>query len=124
MFGVSQNGENTIIAAVTEPHLAGTAECDTFAPDMPKVKVSLRIRELAEPVGITNPYELSKRTGMPYESCRLIWSENTRRIDLTTIEKLCEVFGVIPGHLFTYEYQPDEPEVKPSEPKSKGKRKG
>jgi DNA-binding Xre family transcriptional regulator len=74
----------------------------TVAPDMAKLKVVLRIRDLAEAVGIRNPYELSKRTGMPYESCRLIWSEGTRRIDLATIERLCETFGVIPGQLFKH----------------------
>jgi DNA-binding Xre family transcriptional regulator len=98
--------------------LSVPATCDTVAHDMARYKVSLRIQELGEAVGILNPYELSKRTGMPYESCRLIWSEQTRRIDLTTIEKLCEAFGVIPGQLFRYEILPDEPQ---SETKSRRK---
>ncbi|MFP5265578.1 MAG: helix-turn-helix domain-containing protein [Blastocatellia bacterium] len=95
----------------------------TVALDMAKVNVSLRIRELAEPVGINNPYELAKRTGMPYESCRLIWSEKTRRIDLGTIEKLCEVFGVIPGQLFKYEVEPDAPSESTEKTKKSGSRR-
>jgi DNA-binding Xre family transcriptional regulator len=124
MIAEIQKASGARIVAGEAGHLAVASDYDTLAPDMAKVKVSLRIRELAEPVGITNPYELSKRTGMPYESCRLIWSEATRRIDLTTIEKLCEVFGVIPGQLFNYEYLPDETGVKASESKSKIRRKG
>jgi DNA-binding Xre family transcriptional regulator len=62
--------------------------------------VRLRIRDLAIPAGIENAHQLAKKTGMPYETCRLLWSENTRRISLDTIEILCETFGVVPGQLF------------------------
>jgi DNA-binding Xre family transcriptional regulator len=110
-----------VIASIPISQAAGLSHpsaCDTVALDMARYKVSLRIQELGEAVGILNPYELSKRTGMPYESCRLIWSEQTRRIDLSTIEKLCEVFGVIPGQLFRYEIMPDDQQAE-----TKGRRK-
>jgi DNA-binding Xre family transcriptional regulator len=67
---------------------------------MSRVSVRLRIRDLAIPAGIENAHQLASKTGMPYETCRLLWSEKTRRISLDTIEKLCEAFGVVPGQLF------------------------
>jgi len=75
---------------------------------MGKVSVRLRIRDLAIPTGIENAHQLASKTGMPYETCRLLWSEKTRRISLDTIEKLCEAFGVVPGQLF-YHTADDRP---------------
>jgi DNA-binding Xre family transcriptional regulator len=76
---------------------------------MGKVSVRLRIRDLAIPAGIENAYQLASRTGMPYETCRLLWSEKTRRISLDTIEKLCGAFGVVPGQLFYHTADYDQP---------------
>jgi DNA-binding Xre family transcriptional regulator len=80
---------------------------------MGKVSVRLRIRDLAIPAGIENAYQLANSTGMPYETCRLLWSEKTRRISLDTIEKLCEAFGVVPGQLFYHSTAHDSPPRRP-----------
>lgn len=93
-----------------------------FAGTM-KVKVKLNIKALAEAVGIANPYQLSDKIGRPYETCRLLWTEQTRRIDLGIIEDLCGAFGVLPGQLFKHEIITDEePEPEKPTPARKSKK--
>jgi DNA-binding Xre family transcriptional regulator len=81
----------------------------------------LIVREVAEREGISNPYELSKRARLPYETCRALWNENSNMIALKTLERLCTVLKVRPSQLI--EYEPEE--LPPAEEgKPKGKRKG
>jgi DNA-binding Xre family transcriptional regulator len=77
---------------------------DTFS----RIMIRLVVKEVAEKEGITNAKELSTRTGLHYESCRLLWYGKTRRIDIDTVEKLCDALHVRPGQLFEYEYEPDK----------------
>jgi DNA-binding Xre family transcriptional regulator len=69
----------------------------------------LLIRETAIREGIDNPNALAVATGLPYETCRRLWREEATRIDLLTIEILCDALRVRPGQLFDYEYEPDRP---------------
>jgi DNA-binding Xre family transcriptional regulator len=69
--------------------------------------VRLLIREVAEKRGIKNPFVLSKETGLNYAACYKMWQGDQTRIDMKTLARLCEVFGVKPGQLF--EYQPSKP---------------
>lgn len=91
--------------------------CANLARNMLKMIV----REVAERAGITNPYQLAEAAQLPYETCRLIWTGKSTRIDLRTIERLCTVLGVVPGQLFDF-----KPEEMPSssKPEQAGKRKG
>jgi DNA-binding Xre family transcriptional regulator len=59
--------------------------------------VILKIRELAEKVGINNPLVLSKRSGLAYANCYKLWHDQQTRIDLTTIDSLCEALECEPG---------------------------
>lgn len=95
--------------------LSDAAGRDTLPDNMSTMR--LTIREVAEKEGITNPKELAERTGLYYESCRLMWNGSSRRIDLDSLKAICDALNVGPAQLF--EYRRDEPAPEP-----KGKRKG
>jgi len=69
--------------------------------------LKLLIRETAIREGIENPNALAQATGLPYETCRRLWREDATRIDLLTIEVLCNTLQVRPGQLFDYDPEPD-----------------
>jgi DNA-binding Xre family transcriptional regulator len=73
--------------------------CDSLSQSM----IRLIIKEVAMKEGIITPFDLSHKTGIPYESCRLMWGGETKRIDLKSIERICTVLGVRPGQLFEFE---------------------
>ncbi len=64
--------------------------------------VKLLVKEVAEKKGIENPFMLAKETGLNYAACYKMWHGEQQRIDLKTLARLCEVFGVKPGQLFEY----------------------
>jgi DNA-binding Xre family transcriptional regulator len=66
------------------------------------IMVLLKVRELAEKRGITNPLALSKRSGLAYANCWKIWHDQQTRIDLTTIDRLCEALDCEPGDFLVY----------------------
>jgi DNA-binding Xre family transcriptional regulator len=74
--------------------------------------IKLNIKETAEREGIKNANLLSEATGLPYETCRKLWRGEARRIDLSTIERLCDVLHVRPSQLIDYEFEPDKPKRK------------
>ena len=67
------------------------------------VAVRLKIREIAEKRGLTNPLMLSKKSGVPYAACHAIWNDQQKQIGLETINKFCIALRVKPGQLFEYE---------------------
>ena len=71
--------------------------------------MSLRwtVREVAEKDGITSARDLARRSNLHFESVRRIWNDTARRVDLDTIEALCDTLGVRPGQLFQYSPEPD-----------------
>ncbi|HXG92961.1 MAG TPA: helix-turn-helix transcriptional regulator [Blastocatellia bacterium] len=64
--------------------------------------IKLKIKEAAESKGYDNPFALSQKTGINYAICYRLWHGNQRRIDLSTLEKLCDALRVNPGKLFEY----------------------
>ena len=64
--------------------------------------VLLRVRELAESKGINNPFVLSDRTGLAYANCWKMWKGKQTRIDLNTIDRLCEALECKPGDFIKY----------------------
>jgi DNA-binding Xre family transcriptional regulator len=85
--------------AEVEPH-------GTVARDM---TLRLIVREVAEREGIKTPYELSKLAGLPYETCRALWNEQSNMIALKTLERICTVLKVRPSQVIEF-----EPEVLPA----------
>lgn len=69
------------------------------------MSVKLRVREVAEKRGITNPLMLSKQSSVPYAACHAIWNDQQKQIGLETINRLCTALRVKPGQLF--EFEPD-----------------
>jgi len=67
--------------------------------------IRLAIRKAAERKGITNPYRLAKETRINYAVCHQLWQGTSKRVDLSTLARVCEVLGVKPGQLL--EYHPD-----------------
>jgi DNA-binding Xre family transcriptional regulator len=97
--------------------------CDVeFSDKVQSSMIRLIIKEVAMKEGILNPFDLSSKTGIPYESCRLMWGGNTKRIDLKSIEKICKVLGVRPGQLFEYQAG-DIPDAETNKPKQQKKAK-
>jgi DNA-binding Xre family transcriptional regulator len=60
----------------------------------------LKVRELAEARGIPNPLALSKQGGLAYAMCHKLWNDQQTRIDLATIDRLCDLLACSPGELF------------------------
>ena len=65
--------------------------------------IKLIVRELAAAAGIGNALVLSRQSGLAYAMCHKLWNDQQTRIDLTTIDRLCEVFGCSPGDLIVRE---------------------
>ena len=62
--------------------------------------VTLVVKDVAEKAGIKTAYELAQRTRIPVRSVYRIWDGSAKMIGLETIDRLCEVLDVGPGHLF------------------------
>ena len=88
----------------------GPARIDSVGAAM----IALNIKETAQREGYDNPNSLASAAGLPYETCRKLWNGLATRIDLGTIERLCNLLRVRPGQLFDYEYEPDRPKRKPA----------
>ena len=61
--------------------------------------VELKIREVAEGKGISNPFALSQATGLAYATCHNIWNGQPGMIGLDTLDRLCEALDCEPGDL-------------------------
>ena len=61
--------------------------------------VELKIREVAEGKGVSNPFALAQATGLAYATCHNIWNGQPTMIGLDTIDRLCEALDCEPGDL-------------------------
>lgn len=61
--------------------------------------IELRIRELAEGRGISNPFSLAKESGVAYSNCYKLWNNQQKMISLDTLERLCEALSCGPGDI-------------------------
>ena len=68
--------------------------------------IKLNIRNLAAGAGIGNPLVFSRQSGLAYAMCYKLWNDQQTRIDLTTIDRLCEVLRCSPGELFVRDPSP------------------
>ncbi len=68
--------------------------------------MELTIKEVAEKAGIANARQLAARAGLQLNSAYGLWNATAKRVDLGTLEKLCTLFGVVPGQLFRFEADP------------------
>lgn len=53
--------------------------------------------------GVDNPFVLSQRSGLNYAVAYRLWHGEQRRIDLGTLERLCDALKVKPGQFFEYQ---------------------
>jgi DNA-binding Xre family transcriptional regulator len=67
--------------------------------------VRLKVKEIAEKVGIKNASQLRTRTGLGVSTCYQLWDGSAQGIQLDTLNTLCNVLQVGPAMLF--EYIPD-----------------
>jgi putative transcriptional regulator len=65
--------------------------------------IKLIVRDLAAAAGIGNALVLSRQSGLAYAMCYKLWNDQQTRIDLTTIDRLCDVLRCSPGDLFVRE---------------------
>ena len=66
-------------------------------------KITLKIKEVSESKGVDNPFALSQQSGLNYAICYKLWHGNQKRIDLGTLERLCDTLKVNPSKFFEYE---------------------
>jgi DNA-binding Xre family transcriptional regulator len=64
--------------------------------------IKLRVQEAARLAGVENPFDLSRRTGLPYEVSRSLWNGDSKMIALKTLDKLCIGLAVHPSQFFEY----------------------
>jgi DNA-binding Xre family transcriptional regulator len=67
--------------------------------------MKLKVKEIAEKVGIKNAAQLRNVTGLGMQSCYQLWEGEAKMISLETLNTLCNVLQVGPAMLF--EYTPD-----------------
>jgi DNA-binding Xre family transcriptional regulator len=67
--------------------------------------VKLKVREIAEKVGIKNAAQLRARTGLGMKTSYQLWNGETELLSLQTLNTLCNVLQVGPALLL--EYTPD-----------------
>jgi DNA-binding Xre family transcriptional regulator len=67
--------------------------------------VKLRIKEVAEKLGIKNAAQLREFTGLGMGTCYQLWDNKAQGIQLDTLNTLCNKLQVGPAMLF--EYTPD-----------------
>lgn len=61
--------------------------------------VKLRVRELADELGM-NIRTLANQAGISYNSAHALYNGHVSRVDLDTLDRLCDVLKVEPGDLF------------------------
>ena len=64
------------------------------------------MREVAERAGVKSGYELMQKTGLPPNTANSLWKGTAKRIDISTLNRLCIVFDVPPGQLFEFKREP------------------
>ena len=65
----------------------------------------LKIREVAERLGIKNAAQLARRTGLGLTSCYQLWDGTAKAISFESLNTLCNVLQAGPALLL--EYTPD-----------------
>ena len=65
------------------------------------------VQEVAQRAGIKNAKELSERAGIHLKSAYGIWKNESRRLDLDTLDRLCTLLNVKPGQLFDHVAEPE-----------------
>ena len=67
--------------------------------------MKLRVKEIAEKLGINNAAQLRKLTGLGMGSCYQLWEGSAKMVSIQTLNILCNKLNVHPALLF--EYSPD-----------------
>jgi DNA-binding Xre family transcriptional regulator len=65
--------------------------------------IRFKVKEVAESKGIDNPFALSQKTGLNYAICYRLWHTPQKRVDISTLERLCDALKLTPGRFFEYE---------------------
>jgi DNA-binding Xre family transcriptional regulator len=65
-------------------------------------KVKLTVSEVSKGMGIPTPFALARKTGLNYAICYRLWHEQSTRISLLTLARLCQRLGTCPGDLLRY----------------------
>ncbi|MGH9824112.1 MAG: helix-turn-helix domain-containing protein [Blastocatellia bacterium] len=60
------------------------------------------VREVAERAGINSAYELMQEAEIHVTTAYQLWKGTARRLDISTLNKLCKLFRVPPGQLLEF----------------------
>lgn len=75
--------------------------------------IKFRLHKVAADRDVMKIGEMAEHAGLNFKTVSSLWNNNTLRVDLSTLNALCEALNCTPGDLL--EYVP--------EPATKGKRK-
>jgi DNA-binding Xre family transcriptional regulator len=62
--------------------------------------IEIDVKAIAQTRGLTNAFQLSKHTGLGYETAWQLWSKSTKAIRVKTLEVLCERLNANPADFF------------------------
>jgi DNA-binding Xre family transcriptional regulator len=65
--------------------------------------IKFDIQTAAKRAGIASSYELQNATGWHPSMAVRVWKGEVKRVDLDTLEALCEVLNCVPADLLPYE---------------------
>ncbi|HBB94679.1 MAG TPA: hypothetical protein DC054_04755 [Blastocatellia bacterium] len=65
-------------------------------------QVRITVSEVSKEMGIPTPFALARKTGLNYAICYRLWHEQSTRVSLPTLARLCQVLGTRPGELLSY----------------------
>ena len=81
---------------------------------MRRMSMKVRVREIAERLGLENPHQLHRLTGIPINTAYALWEDTWVAIGRDTLDRLCTNLQTHPGLLL--EFVPD-PRERPAGPK-------
>lgn len=70
--------------------------------------ISSRLRKIAGQFGIKNGYQFQKFTGFSESMSYSLWKDEWKRVDLKTLNTLCNLFKCTPNDLIEFKPDPDE----------------
>jgi DNA-binding Xre family transcriptional regulator len=70
--------------------------------------IKSRLRVVAERFGVTNGYQFEKFTGFSASMSYSLWQDKWKRVDMKTLNTLCNLFDCTPNDLIEFTKDSEE----------------
>lgn len=64
--------------------------------------ITVTLKKAAKKAGITSSYQLQQETGFDVSMAARLWREEWVRIDLHTLDRLCDALGCTPNDILYF----------------------